>query len=207
MLLNVLGGIGSGIWLAILGEWGAIGAGVGAMIVGMLIVAIALMPGLAVSMAGIALYDKGAIGKILGLPLMVLSLLWTYVVMCGWALLAFWYFLSSASYEAFWPLLIWSYGVASAPWTYMAQKEQSEHAAATAFFLQIGCASLLVTIGLLGSPIDLAVSVFFLIMLVSFLLNVGSFITNLLEEAKFNQMMKQEELSPESWSDDIDEQP
>ena len=46
MIVNMLGGIVSGIWLAVLGEWGAIGYGIAALVVSGLVLSIVLMPAL-----------------------------------------------------------------------------------------------------------------------------------------------------------------
>ena len=45
-ILNMLGGVVSGIWLALLGEWGSIGYGVLAMVFSGFVLGIALMPSL-----------------------------------------------------------------------------------------------------------------------------------------------------------------
>jgi len=45
-LLNLLGGLGSGIWLAILGEWGEIFRGILFMVVAGFAISVALMPSL-----------------------------------------------------------------------------------------------------------------------------------------------------------------
>jgi hypothetical protein len=46
MLLNVLGGIVGGIWLIVLGEWGALGVALIAIVFGAIICSFALMPGI-----------------------------------------------------------------------------------------------------------------------------------------------------------------
>ena len=48
-LFNALGGIVAGIWLALLGEWGAIGWGLAALVFTTLGMSFALMPGLAIA--------------------------------------------------------------------------------------------------------------------------------------------------------------
>ena len=45
-LINMLGGIVSGIWLAILGEWGIIGYGIAALFVSGIGLGLAMVPGL-----------------------------------------------------------------------------------------------------------------------------------------------------------------
>jgi hypothetical protein len=47
------------------------------------------------------------------------------------------YFLRDAPSHAFWPLLIWSYGVATSPLSYMAQRDQSIASLYSVFFTQV----------------------------------------------------------------------
>src|SRR6476661_2351327 len=44
MVLNVLGGIVSGVWLAIIGDWAAIGLGIGLFFFSTMLLGIAMMP-------------------------------------------------------------------------------------------------------------------------------------------------------------------
>ena len=59
MILNLLGGIVSGIWLAILGQWWAIGAGIASLFLSTLLLGIVLMPSALLALPGIYLQEKG----------------------------------------------------------------------------------------------------------------------------------------------------
>jgi hypothetical protein len=60
------------------------------------------------------------------------------MVITIWCVSVFGLFISRATHSTGWPLLIWSFGVAVGPWTYMAQREpDNEFAGMTAFFAQI----------------------------------------------------------------------
>lgn len=59
LLLNALGGIVAGIWLAILGEWGSIGYGLMFVIGGGLLISFAMLPGMLLAGPAI-LFDKKA---------------------------------------------------------------------------------------------------------------------------------------------------
>ena len=59
MILNLTGGIVAGIWLAVLGEWWAIGLGVGLFFVSSFGLALALMPSFVVAWPAAYLYSKG----------------------------------------------------------------------------------------------------------------------------------------------------
>jgi hypothetical protein len=137
MILNIFGGIASGIWLAILGEWGGIGAGLLASIGGAFFCSLLLIPGMIVTFPAIFLMDKGGIFKVLGFLFGMVGLIWTYVVMSGWGIFSFNYFVNRSDASSYIPYLIWAYGVAIGPWAYMASKEANGFSAVSVFFLQI----------------------------------------------------------------------
>ncbi len=155
LLLNTLGAVVAGIWLLAIGEWRPLLVGIGMMFAGIFLISFALMPGMLVSAGGIALHEKGGMLRPIGWLLMVTGLLWTFLIMTAWAgQLSLEYFTSKSSKETFWPLLIWSYSVATVPWAYMARKEMQsgENAAATSTFaLQIGYVIAMVILGFGGN--------------------------------------------------------
>ena len=71
-LVNIFGGIVSGIWLAILGEWGVIGTGVLAMLISGMALGIAMMPGLIFAVPAATMLENG--NKIGGYIFLFLSL-------------------------------------------------------------------------------------------------------------------------------------
>lgn len=140
MILNLLGGIISGIWLAILGEWGEIFRGILFMVVSGFAISIALMPSLLFAAPAAMAIEKGK--KLLGMFFGSLSVLYTIALMTIWCIWIMWLFVSSATDSSLIPLLIWSYGVALAPWMWLAQKDQqggggNEYSMFTIFFAQI----------------------------------------------------------------------
>lgn len=139
MVLNLLGGIISGIWLAILGEWGEIFRGVLFMVVARFAISIALMPSLLFAAPGAMAIEKGK--KLLGMFFGSLSVLYTFALMTIWCIWIMWLFVSSANESSLIPLLIWSYGVALAPWMWLAQKDQqggeNEFSMFSIFFAQV----------------------------------------------------------------------
>lgn len=58
-ILNMLGGIVSGIWLAFLGEWDPILSGLGFMIFSGFVIGFALMPGLLFAGPAMMFLEKG----------------------------------------------------------------------------------------------------------------------------------------------------
>jgi hypothetical protein len=121
MLLNAFGGVAAGLWLALLGEWWALGVGLIA-ICSPFLLSIILAPGLLLlAPAGILL---GKQRPFLAFPLLLLGYAYTCVVIAAWCILILIIFIARADADTFWPLLIWSYSVALGPWQYMAQKDE-----------------------------------------------------------------------------------
>lgn len=176
IVLNLLGGIIGVIWLMILGQWDALGVALGATIFGTFACGLALTPGLLASAPAALLHERGGIARIASYPLMLVALLWTFVVMCIWALWWFAYFLKMADNTSLVPMLLIAFSVATAPWTYLAQKEAqsgNNQASFTAFFLQLACAAIFALVALAGAHPKTAVVTFLVIMGIAFLLNLG----------------------------------
>lgn len=176
MALNLLGGIAGVIWLMILGQWGALGVALGATVFGTFACGLALMPGLLATGPAVLLHGKGGFARVASYPLMFIGLLWTFAIMCAWALWWFGYFLKIADTASLVPMLLVAFSVATAPWAYMAQKDAqsgNNHASFTAFFLQIACAAIFVLIALGGAHPKTALVTFIVIMGIAFLLNLG----------------------------------
>ncbi len=134
MLLNLLGGIISGLWLAILGEWNPLLIGVLGCIVSPFLLGIVLIPNLLLAAPAILLIERNK--NFSAMILFLLSQIYIYSVVVVWCLMVFYFFISKANYETFWPLLIWSYGVATGPWSYFAQKDNGNASFITTFFAQ-----------------------------------------------------------------------
>jgi len=149
ILLNLLGDIVAGVWLAALGEWWAIGYGIASMLFGTFLLGIAMMPGLAFGAPAVLLYEKGK--TYLAFPLLVLSEFYTYALVSGWCLFVFFAFMSRANHHNAWPLLIWSYGAALGPWIYMAQQEQNDASSLTSFFGQVAYVVMALWLVIFGS--------------------------------------------------------
>ncbi len=139
MLLNMLGGIASGIWLAILGQWGIIGYGIAMLFIGVFALCLLMMPGLLLAAPAAMLAEKE--NKI-GLYFFgFLSALYTVAVLTVWCVGIMYFFAQQANANSYIPTLIWSYGAATGPLTYMAQKEMQggggEASLIATFFAQV----------------------------------------------------------------------
>ena len=124
MILNFLGGIVSGIWLAILGEWGAFGLGILFFFTSTGILGFALMPSLLFAAPATICAEKG---KTFGLVCFgALSSIYTLTLITIWCCAILFIFAKDATASSTIPRLIWSYGVATGPWAYMASKDQGQ---------------------------------------------------------------------------------
>lgn len=122
MILNMLGGLVSGIWLAILGEWGAIGFGILLLFVSHWLLAFALMPSMPLYVLAAHCAGKG---KTFGLfCFSALGSLYIYTLITVWCCGILYLFVKDATVSSLIPLLIWSYGAATGPWGYMAYKDR-----------------------------------------------------------------------------------
>lgn len=119
MVLDSLGGIVAGIWLAVLGEWGVIGMGLMLVFVSTFILGIALLP---IGVLGAAAYATRRF-RIGILFFGLLSNLYIATLITAWCVSMLLLFMSRATEQSWIPSLIWSYGAATGPWAYMASRE------------------------------------------------------------------------------------
>lgn len=158
MILNMFGGIIAGVWLAVLGEWWALGLGLLVVIISSFVLSLAVLPSIALA-AGAVLAGKRS--KFAFLLLGLLSNLYVVAIMTTWCVGALFAFMSRATEQSWIPLLIWSYGAATGPWSYMASKESEsgggDSSVMAAFFAQVAyLAMVLVGIFVGGSVVTLA---------------------------------------------------
>lgn len=186
MLLNMLGGIASGIWLAILGQWWALGLGLAGLFLSSTLIGFAMMPGLIFAAPAAMLIEKGKV--LTAAPLIFLSQLYTYAVVVVWCGFVFGAFMASATPSSFWPLLIFSYGVATGPITYLAQREQQtgggDAAGMTAVFTQLAYVVAALVRGLSSTSTFGVELVFCGIMLFGLLAQTGLAIGVMLEQKR-----------------------
>jgi len=167
-LLNIFGFIVAAIWLAILGEWSFIFAGVIASLIAPFGLGLLVLPGMIFGRPAAFLMEKG--WAILAIPLAVLSLLYTHLLVTAWCLLVFLFTIGRLTTDNFWPLLLLSYAVAQGPWSYLAQHDAragNSNSTITVFFAQL---AYVVTVGggiIFGLPVIGLVFTFGAVMLTS----------------------------------------
>lgn len=179
ILLNLLGGIVSGVWLAIIGEWGAIGYGLLLSFFAIYLLSIVLMLGMIFGLPGIYFQDRGY--NILSYFFILLSMLYTACLMTVWCSFIFHVFMKEATTGTFFPLLIWSYGVATGPWTFLASKDNQSggniYSTIAAFFAQIGYVIAMLLVAFFTITLLDVMLVIGLALLVGMLINFTTMIT------------------------------
>ncbi len=158
-IFNILGGIVSVIWLAILGEWSLIGYGVIAIMFSGMLLGFAILPSMLLAAPAVAMMEKNI--KIGVYFFGLLSTIYTFGVLSAWCIIVLLYYTNQATADTIIPVLIWSYSVATAPIMWLAQKDLqsgNEHAMMSTFFIEV--AYILSIVGILFvevSPIDIMV--------------------------------------------------
>jgi hypothetical protein len=122
LILNMFGSIVSGIWLAWISEWHAIVQGLIGIFTAHWFLYLVFAPGMRLTSAALPMLEKGKI--VFAAPLLMLSNLYINAVVAAWCLLVMWYFVADTNSDNVLPLMIWSYGVALAPFQYMAQQQR-----------------------------------------------------------------------------------
>jgi hypothetical protein len=116
LILNWLGRIIAGIWLAFLGEWGLIFIGIVLLFTSRFILSIFMLPRLLFAPVGVRLYEKK---NPLWYLFVILSQFYTNLLIVGTCAFAFnicTSFYGGESKFGVIPYLLWSWGMALGPW-------------------------------------------------------------------------------------------
>lgn len=174
-IINLLGGIVSGIWLLFLGEWKALGLGIFSLFFAPLFLGFCLGPGLLFSLPAARVMEKGkiALGIMLGAP----AAFYTVGVMVAWCYGVFQLFDNMANDSSRIPMLLWSYGVATGPWGYMASKESDGQGGFNpsvlhTFFISAGYLLMILMALVFGANIGTAIFALCLVMCFSFIVQL-----------------------------------
>lgn len=133
MLLNLLGGVVAGVWLVILGEWGTVGLGIVFFVASTVLLGIALLPSVLLMVPAARFAERG---KTAGLIVFgALSSIYVLALITIWCCGVLYLFVNNADAGNLIPKLIWSYGIATGPWVYMASKEEYSSDEGLASFL------------------------------------------------------------------------
>lgn len=132
VLLNVFGGIVSGVWLAILGHWGSIGLGLCLIVGSAMFLAFAMMPGFLLMMPAVRFAERE--NYVAMYLVAFVGSAYTFTIITLWCATIMWFFVNRATEGSLVPLLLWSYGVAIAPLSFMASKDTEREGAIFSVF-------------------------------------------------------------------------
>lgn len=137
MMLNIFSGLVGGIWLAILGKWKLIGAGLLLSFAMPWAYAIISLPAFGLAALAILAKEKGS--KINLFVLGFLSSIYNYVLLSLWNIVVLSNYLRGTESGSFVPHLLWAYSIAMAPLGYMASKEPPDSTGTTIglFFAEV----------------------------------------------------------------------
>ena len=143
MLLNMLAGVIGGLGLLIQGQWSLLFGGIAYSVAGPFLLSIAMFPGMIFAPLAVMANDRGspALTVFAAIP----SLIWTYIVVSVSCVVVFSAVVSNSDGDFF--HLLWAYSTATAPWSFMAQKDkQGGNDASTTLmlFVQLGTIALMV---------------------------------------------------------------
>ncbi len=170
-VLNTFGGIVGFVWLAFLGEWGIIFSGIIFAVFSAFFISIALLPMMLLAPVVGYFTERG-----IKLGVIFTGLINTMYLITIIGLFSYWVFNFYTQTEAaqanVLPFALWSFAVATAPWLYMASKEDKDSFGTfnTLFFTEIA----LMVVGVLivfGVNISDTYVFFYIIMLCSLIVS------------------------------------
>jgi hypothetical protein len=139
IILNTLGVVTSGIWLAFLGKWFPFMIGILVAVLLSFIVPYVLMPTVLFSELAINFFNKKKI--FFEKTFRFLNASYISGILLIWCLFIFRRYSKSADHHHLLLMLIWSYGVAIGPWLFDAKKDRNrngnEYSMMTLFFSEI----------------------------------------------------------------------
>ena len=143
LVLNLIAGLAGGVGLAFQGEWGLLFSGLAYSVGGPFLLSIAMLPGMIFVPLTVWAADRG--NTLLAVMSAIPSMVWTYIVVAVSCIVSFAMIVRGSEGEFF--HLLWGYSVATAPWSYMAQKDKqsgNDNSTVLMFFVQMGTASMMV---------------------------------------------------------------
>jgi len=167
LILNMIGGIIAGIWLAFLGEWRLILIGIVLLFTSHFYLSFLMLPGLLFAPICVHFFEKkNPLGYLFGF----LSQFYTNLLIvgtCGFAFFICTRFYGGESKFGLIPYLLWSWGMALGPWQFFQSKEpDNEFSAITLFSATIFYFLFLISIFLGPIFILLILTVFMVVQLI-----------------------------------------
>jgi len=150
MILNMFGAIVAGIWLAILGQWSIIGIGVLIIFNSTWLLGFVIMPAMLLAAPAAMFAEKRhTIGSVC---FVALSNIYILSVITLWCCGILFLFVRDATASSVIPRLLWSYGLATGPWAYMASRDaqgsdsQASASMIATFLAQLGYVTIMILV-------------------------------------------------------------
>ena len=139
LLFNYFSGLVALIWMAILGKWLLIGAGIVSIFVSHFIIGLAMIPAVGLQAIGFAFAKKRI--KILAILFLYLGTILNMAVISFWVAFVYFFGLSNvSSTNELLPVMIGAYSVSIGPILFMASKETDNLGTIyMTYFISLGC--------------------------------------------------------------------
>ena len=134
IIVNTLGGLVAGIWLAVLGKWMAILLGLAMALAMPSLWMILTMPTMLLAGVEQNKIEQNQLRRH-SILLVAAGSIYTTSLICGWVLLVFWLFSKRVGDHSPIPFLLWAYSTSMAPLAYMSTKSKDGNWAESVGFL------------------------------------------------------------------------
>lgn len=179
ILLNLLGGVVSFVWLAIAGEWSLIIYGIIASVAVYYVFLIVSSPAMGLQFLSMKIYERdNKLLKFISYPLALVADIYLTILTIIWVYLVFYY--SYTLIDTFdiqsveTPVLIWAYSISIGFLNYLARHDSLETYSAsfvTSFSASIGAIYIVISMLFFDYSLPQTLFVFIIIMLVSLIIN------------------------------------
>lgn len=153
IILNIFSGIVGGIWLAIIGQWKLIGAGLLLSVAMPFFYSIVNLPGIGLGVLAVSAGKKGS--KVGFSILAFLASIYNYALLSVWSASVLLFIIQRMESGSFIPYLLWAYSTVMAPLGYMASKEPPDSTGTSMglFFAEI-CFIVLAILWIISIPFN-----------------------------------------------------
>jgi hypothetical protein len=144
MVLNIFGVAVGVIWLVIIGKWVVLGVGLLSMFFSASVIGFVLIPGTLINLVAAPFLGKRL--WFVGFPFLLAGSIYSDAIIGAWCFGAVVFFVGEAGADATLPALLWAYGVAIWPLSYMTQMSSGRDGAGFADVLITFAAQLAVVL-------------------------------------------------------------
>jgi hypothetical protein len=122
-IANRFGGLVAGIWLLVMGDWVPLIQGIIFAFVGCFALSFALMPSLAVTGLGAAIFSRAGIVRWFGVPFFMVGGVLQYLAFAVYIAIVYHFVFGNHFSSSPWVVALWAFCIISGTFGYMAQRE------------------------------------------------------------------------------------